>query len=96
MNENEPKQEQNRYPADFIERVKAEFPNSENLHKALDAGGDNVGRYLDDNRGWGTLTPQSFLKLWEEGKEKEIRDIAAKSVRINDLFNEWKKINETR
>jgi len=93
MNENEPKQEQKKYPADFIERVKAEFPDFEQLHKMLDSGNPVVGRILEDNRGWGGLTPQSFLKRWEEGKEKEIRDIAAKSVRINDLYNEWEKFD---
>ena len=40
------------YPADFVSKVKAEFPDWDELHQALDAGSDFVGRYLNDSLGF--------------------------------------------
>ncbi|MBD5389308.1 hypothetical protein HDR63_03595 [bacterium] len=37
------------YPQYFVALVKATYPKSPDLHKALDKGSEIVGRYLDDS-----------------------------------------------
>ncbi len=40
---------QKQYPAEFVKKAKAEYPDWPKLHLALDSGDQFVGRYLDDN-----------------------------------------------
>lgn len=42
-----------KYPAEFVARAKSEYPDWPELHKALDANSEFVGRYLDDNSSGG-------------------------------------------
>ncbi len=79
------------YPIDFINRVKAEFPDWDELHRALDAGSDFVGRYLDDSRHF-SMKPQEIIQCFEDGKQDEVLEAAKEADRIGKLYTEWLKL----
>jgi len=80
------------YPADFVAKVKAEFPNWDKLHQALDAGNYFVGRYLDDSRGF-SMRPEDIVKSLEGGKQDEVLEAAKKADRLNKLYGEWSDLS---
>ncbi|MDD5749452.1 MAG: hypothetical protein PHO91_01535 [Patescibacteria group bacterium] len=89
MNMEKPKTEgESGYPQDFIERVKAEFPDSEKLHQALEAGSDIVGRYLNDYMN-DSLRPENIANTLKEGRQQEILEAAEKATRIQELYKEF-------
>jgi len=79
------------YPKSFTERVKAEFPDWEAIHKNLDAGSSIVGRYLDDSRYFG-MRPADIVAAFNEGRQEEVKKEAEKCVRREKLYAEWSKL----
>jgi len=51
-----------KYPADFVKRAKAEYPDWAVLHRALDSGNEFVGRYLDDSSS-GNMNPNKVILM---------------------------------
>jgi len=88
-------QEKKDYPADFVEKVKAEFPDWTKLHEALEAGSDFVGRYLDDSRGF-SMRPEDIVKSLEGGKQDEVLAAAKKADRLNKLYAEWSDLRRSQ
>lgn len=79
------------YPADFVSRVKAEFPDLPSLHSALDDGRDLVGRFLDDN-GDENIEPETIIELIDAGKVDELRAEAQKLCIRGELYREWQRL----
>ena len=82
--------ESKKYPADFIAKVKKEFPDWNKMHEFLDTGDEMVGRYLDDSRRF-SIGFKDVIKDFENGKQDEILEMAKKSKRVEDLYAEWLK-----
>src|SRR3989338_1969099 len=81
-------EKQERYSADFVAKVKAEFPDWADIHKALDSGSEFVGRYLDDSRAF-SMSPKDIVKALEGGKQEEVLEKAKRAERITELYEEW-------
>jgi hypothetical protein len=77
-----------RYPAEFVARVKAEYPKRPTLHKLLDDGESLVGRYLDDSS-TGGLNAALVIQMIDENKVAELRSSAQALVRRKELYAEW-------
>jgi hypothetical protein len=83
--------EEKRYPADFANRVKAEYPDRPDLHKALDSGNNFLGRYLDDGGGVG-IRPEKIVEMIDQGQIEKLRQEADQLVRRGKLYAEWCEI----
>lgn len=87
--------EQKQYPAEFVERVKKEYPDwgvtRPDLHKALDSGNQFVGRYLDDSS-QGGIDPKEVVKMIDLGQIQGLRQKADKLARRQNLYRDWSKI----
>ena len=79
------------YPANFVERVKAEYPNWPDLHKALDSGNQFAGRYLDDSS-QGGISPSEVVKMIDSGRVLELRNKADQLIRRQKLYSDWGKL----
>lgn len=75
-----------RYPDNFVAAVKAEYPDWDDLHRALDRGSQMVGRYLDDSQrtasSWEALilTATNLAVLQEEARREQRR---------RALYHQW-------
>ena len=83
--------EKKQYPAEFVKRVKAAYPDWPDLHKALDKGSEIVGRYLDDSREGG-IDPHEVVKMIDQGQVQALRQKADELVLRQKLYTEWGKI----
>ena len=82
-----------RYPDDFKERVKAEFPNSPDLHAALDLDSPIVSRYLiADMMNDETFAPEDIISALDQGRQDELRQAAERALRVRALYEELQKI----
>jgi len=81
------------YPKSFTERVKAEFPDWEAMHKNLDANNPMVGRYLEESRSFG-MSATDIVAAFNEGRQEEVKKEAEKCVRRGKLYDEWNKLYE--
>lgn len=86
--EREGPQEKKDYPAGFVTKVKAEFPDWKELHEALDTGDDFVGQLLDDSRRF-SMKPEAIIKSLEGGKQDDVLEAAKRADRCNKLYLEW-------
>lgn len=77
-----------KYPAEFVKRAKAEYPNWAELHKALDGDNEFVGRYLDDSS-QGGISPDEIVKLIDQNKVQELRQKADQLIRRRKLYGDW-------
>ena len=77
-----------KYPAEFVKRVKAEYPNFTELHQALDRGADIAGRYLDDSS-QGGVSAREVVKMIDSKQVKQLREKADGLVRRQKLYGEW-------
>jgi hypothetical protein len=82
------------YSAEFVAKVKAEFPGWTELHEKLDSGSVWVGRYLDDSRV--SFKPKDVIEALEGGKQEKLLESAKRGDRIAKLYSEWLKICERR
>ena len=82
-----------RYPVKFVNEVKATYPNSPDLHRALDRGGEIVGRYLDDYSG-GNIGPDEIVKMIDSGCVHDLRKRAERLNIRKKLWGEWCTIAE--
>ena len=81
-------QEKNKYSADFVSKVKTEFPNWTLIKKALDSNSEIVGRYLDDSRSF-SMKPEDIIEAFENGRTGEVLEAAKRAERIDRLYIEW-------
>jgi hypothetical protein len=81
------------YPEEFVAKVKAEFPDSVELHKYLDAGSEEVGHYLDDSRHF-LMRSDEIIEAFESGESEKILEAAKKANRIKKLYDEWKELEK--
>ena len=80
------------YPAEFVSKVKATYPDWEDLHRHLDDGHPIVGRYLDDSRYW-TMKPHLVVEMITTGRVEELLAEAQKKVIAGDLYSKWCEIS---
>lgn len=82
------------YPPPFIDKVKTEYPDREDLHRALDMGGSEVGTYLNSfvRVAESKLKPDDIIRAFEGRREKEIYEAARTALRRGKLYLEWKDI----
>lgn len=80
-----------KYPDEFVAKVKAEFPDWRQLHDRLDAGDDFVGRYIEDNSHF-DMKAADIVKAFNEGRQDEVKKAAEKCVRRQKLYSEWGKL----
>lgn len=76
------------YPKEFVKKVKREYPDWQDLHEALDAGNDFLGRLLDDSRHF-AMKAEEIIAAFEEGCEYKVKRAAEKAVRRTKLYVEW-------
>ena len=81
---------QERYSEEFVEKVKAEFPDSESLHNLLDSGNEWVGRHLDDESRF-TMKPEDVDKAIRDGESEGVIKAVERGERIYTLYVEWGK-----
>lgn len=79
------------YPKEFVDAVKAEYPDMEVLHTALDRGSDIVARYLDELRSE-DLKPEVIVKMINEGRVAELKAEAEKRIRRTRLYGQAAEI----
>ena len=82
-----------KYPADFIAAVKEAFPDWTELHKALEAGGEIVGRFLLDSSYW-TPDPQEVADMIDQGRVSEVRAEAQEHITADKLHDWWLQLME--
>jgi len=83
------------YPKEFVDKVKAEFPNLEELHRALDRGNISVGAYLEASRRF-WMSPEEIVRAFNEGRSRELKNTAEKVIRCKKLFSEWWRLARTQ
>lgn len=76
------------YPSDFVERVKAEFPNLKALHCHLDRGHGVVGAIL---YGYvGEIEPWRVIEVSNNPeKQEKLAEYAARLEYRRQLYAEW-------
>ncbi|MFA5211628.1 MAG: hypothetical protein WC414_04010 [Patescibacteria group bacterium] len=79
------------YPKEFVEKVKAFYPNNRALHDFLEKGDPNAGWLLEED---GTILFQAkdIVQLFSDKKENEILEKAQRVVAQKELYLEWNKI----
>jgi len=83
------------YPEAFVAKVKAEYPEWQELHRKLDSGDVFVGRYLDDNRHF-EMSPTAIVIAFNDGRGHEVREAAEKAVRREQLYSEWSELYDAQ
>ena len=89
-----------RYPADFIARVKAEYPlhkTTKRLHEFLDSHSYYVKEHIDGSGQQGFLmSPIEVARELENGHQAELLERAKKlSIRMA-LYGEWRSFSMRR
>lgn len=79
------------YPKKFIAEVKRLFPDNNEVHEGLEAGGTLIGRLLEDT-GDSEIGPNTVVKMLNNGKLDELRAMAEKIISCRELSAEWKKL----
>jgi hypothetical protein len=79
-----------KYPAEFVSRVKAEFPDAPMLHTCLDACSGYVGSYLRDKRS--EIHCRHIVEMIDQGQIQELRTRAIQVDRRQRLYREWEEI----
>ena len=81
------------YPIDFAARVRQEF--SEDQHKTLlitlRDGLVLLGQYLDAAQSF-SVRPSTIVRLFEQGRERELLAAAEQALRRQSLYREWGKL----
>jgi ketopantoate reductase len=80
------------YTGKFIEEVKTEYPDWEELHDKLRRGDIRVGDYLAEKSDF-RMKADEILKAFNEGRQEDIKMFAEQCVRRKKLHVEWWKIN---
>lgn len=83
------------YSVEFVEKTKAEYLEWQELHEKLDSGDVFVGRYLDDNR-YFEMSSTAIVVAFNEGREHEVKEVAEKAVRREQLYSEWCKLYDAQ
>jgi hypothetical protein len=81
----------NKYPDDFVTRVKAEFPDWALMHEYLDANSLDVGQRIFDSSDF-NMKPDDIIKAFAGGKSEDVLAAAEKSKRLKALLEEWRKL----
>ncbi|MFH1956417.1 MAG: hypothetical protein ABIJ28_02105 [Patescibacteria group bacterium] len=84
-----------KYSKDFVKKVKAEYPDWEDLHNALATGNTFVGRYLDDSR-YFEMSPAKIVEAFEQGREQDVLEAAKKVDRREKLYGEWSDLYQAQ
>ena len=82
-----------KYPKEFVENVKAAFPNWAELHEALDNGSVIVGHCLNSNRRF-EMSPTTIVTAFNRGQEYKVKEEAEKAILCADFYGEWDKFCE--
>jgi hypothetical protein len=78
------------YPPDFVEAVKAAFPNWEEMHRRLERNSEIVGLYLCDSIK--EIPAEEIVSAIEQGKIKELAEKARTIATKRELYSRWQTI----
>lgn len=84
-----------KYPADFVKKVKAVYPDWKELDKALAKGSEFVGRYLDDSRSF-SMSPAKIVEAFEQGREQDVLKAAKEADERTKLYAEWSDLYQAQ
>lgn len=76
------------YSKEFIEKVKKEYPDWKDLHRALEMGDIRVGNYLAEKSNL-DMDAEEIVRAFNEGREEDVFKSAEKCVRRKKLYVEW-------
>lgn len=76
------------YPKEFVEKVKAEYPNWKELHEKLERGDIRVGSHLAEKSNLG-MGPDEIVKAFNEGRQEDVKKSAEQCVRRKKLLVKW-------
>jgi hypothetical protein len=76
------------YPNEFVEKVRTEYYDNEEICHAVECGRYSLGKYLT-NEANKILTPEEIIFLFENGDEKEILKFANAIMRRKSIHSEW-------
>ena len=83
------------YPPEFVERVKAEFPDYQNMHAMFDEGHEDaffeVASECDPAASGETITPEEVVAAFNgsEMMRRELRSKAERIIRRRGLLDEF-------
>lgn len=77
-----------KYPKEFVDAVKEEYPEWQELHRALDAGEETVGEYLAQESSR-VISPDHVVALIDQGKVEQLKAEAQKLIRGRQLYTSW-------
>lgn len=85
-----------KYPSEFVEKVKNEFPECIELHRALegDEAPYEVGHFLESSTGL-RMQPEEILDAITKNEVWRIKEDAEKAVRCYQLCLEWSWLYKT-
>lgn len=83
------------YSKEFIEKVKAEYPDQKDLHEKLERGDIRVGNYLAEKSQL-DMDAEEIIKAFDEGRGEDVLESAKKCVRRKSLYNKWWELNAER
>ena len=79
------------YPIDLAARVRQEFPEDQGILIALRDGLVILGQYLDDAQRF-SIRPSAIVRLFAQGREREILEAAERALRRQSLRREWGRL----
>lgn len=79
------------YPEEFVEQVKAAFPDWAEMHRLLDIGNEDVGRLLNQKRG--NVDPRRIIMLLEEGQPDQVQREVRPFADIEHLYARWEALS---
>lgn len=78
------------YPQEYIDRVKAAFPDVPNLFPLLDTGSEHVKQFVEGT--WGNLQPTEYLKARESGDYTALDKEAHMSIERRSIHDECHRL----
>lgn len=84
-----------KYSEDFVKKVKAVYPDWEDLNEALAKGSEFVGRYLDDSRHF-SMSPAKIVEAFEQGREQDVLKAAKEAYERAKLYAEWNNLYQAQ
>jgi len=79
------------YTKEFIEKVKAEYPDRKDIHRMLDMGDIRVGNELAKKIHL-DIDDAEIIRALDEGRYEDVKKAAEKRIRLKQLYAEWRNL----
>lgn len=77
------------YPQEFVDAVRAVFPDGY-IHHYIEANSDVVEEYL--RKGTPNLSAETIMTMIEKGQIEELKAMAEKAIQCEKLHAWWRKL----